>query len=450
MPTPRYELSRLFRLAWPIVGAQVGNMLMGMVDMLFVGRVGVDAMAAASLGNAFLYGTLLVGQGLVLGMDPLVTQAHGAGDGRAVGLALQRGLVVSVFVTLAVSAVLLFTAPVLVLLGQEPALAQEAGRYIGVQVPTIGAFFGYLALRSYLQGRAIVRPALIVMIAANVANVLFNWIFVFGHLGAPALGLLGSGLATALSRLVLISGLTGLVWKADLLRGAWTPWSRAAFDGPALRHIIGLGLPIALQMGLEVWAFSAATLLAGRLGASAVAAHTIVLNLASFSFMMPLGVAQAACTRVGNLVGAKRFAEADRAAWVAIGLGATVMACWALLFVTLRGLLPRLYTPDAAVISLAAGILPIAGAFQIFDGVQVVASGVLRGMSNTRPAALLNFTGYWLVALPLAAFLTARTSTGLEGIWWSLCLGLFLVAAGLVVFVRARGPHHLGSAASAR
>ncbi len=242
MPTPRYELSRLFRLAWPIVGAQVGNMLMGMVDMLFVGRVSVDALAAASLGNAFLYGTLLVGQGLVLGMDPLVTQAHGAGDGRAVGLALQRGLVVSVFVTLAVSAVLLFTAPVLVLLGQEPALAQEAGRYIGVQVPTIGAFFGYLALRSYLQGRAIVRPALIAMIAANVANVLFNWIFVFGHLGAPALGLLGSGLATALSRLVLISGLVGLVWKADLLRGAWTPWSRAAFDGPALRHIIGLGL----------------------------------------------------------------------------------------------------------------------------------------------------------------------------------------------------------------
>jgi len=450
MPTPRDELSRLFRLAWPIVGAQVGNMLMGMVDTLFVGRVGVDALAAASLGNAFLYGTLLVGQGLVLGMDPLVTQAHGAGDGRAVGLALQRGLVVSVFAALAVSAVLLFTAPVLVLLGQEPVLAQAAGRYIGVQVPTIGAFFGYLALRSYLQGRAIVRPALIVMIVANVANVLLNWVFVFGHLGAPALGLLGSGLATALSRLVLIAGLAGLVWKADLLRGAWMPWSRAAFDGPALRRIIGLGLPIALQMGLEVWAFSAATLLAGRLGASAVAAHTIVLNLASFSFMMPLGVAQAACTRVGNFVGAKRFAEADRAAWVAIGLGAAVMACWALLFVTLRGLLPWLYTPDAAVISLAAGILPIAGAFQIFDGVQVVAAGVLRGMSNTRPAALLNLAGYWLVALPLAAFLTARTGTGLAGIWWSLCLGLFLVAAGLVAFVRARGPRHLGSTGPAR
>lgn len=450
MPTHRHELARLFRLAWPIMGVQVGSMLMGMVDTLFVGRVGVDALAAAALGNAFLYGTLLVGQGLVIGIDPLVAQAHGAGDGRAVGLALQRGLVVSVLVTLAVSLALSFTTPILVLLGQQPGLAEAAGRYIGIQIPTIGALFGYLALRSYLQGRGIVRPALVVMLAANVTNVLFNWVFVFGNLGSPALGLLGSGLATAISRLVLLFGLAGLVWAGSLHEGAWTAWSRAALDRRALQRILGFGLPIALQMGLEVWAFSAATLLAGRLGAGAVAAHTIALNLASFSFMMPLGVAQGACTRVGNLVGAGRLEEAERASHVAMGLGAAVMACWALLFVTLRDLLPRLYTTDAAVIALAAGILPIAGAFQIFDGVQVVAAGVLRGMGNTRPAALLNFVGYWLVALPLAAWLTARSDAGLAGIWWSLCLGLFLVAAGLGVFVRARGPRHLVSVPLAR
>jgi MATE family multidrug resistance protein len=443
MPTPRRELARLFRLAWPIMGAQVGNMLMGTVDTVFVGRVGVDALAAASIGNAFLYGTLLTGQGLVLGMDPLVTQAHGAGDGRGTGLALQRGLVVSVLVTAVVSLVLAFTAPMLVLLGQEPTLAEAAGRYIRVQIPTVGAFFGYLALRSYLQGRGIVRPALFVMIFANGTNVLFNWVFVFGHLGAPPLGLVGSGLATALSRLLLLLGLAGLVWRGALLQGAWTPWSRAALDGAALRRILGLGLPIALQLGLEVGGFSAATLLAGRLGASAVAAHTIALNLASFSFMMPLGVAQGACTRVGNLVGAGRFADADRAARVAMALGAGVMACWALLFVTARGILPRIYTEDGSVLALAASILPIAGAFQIFDGIQVVAAGVLRGMGNTRPAALLNLAGYWVVALPLAAWLTLRTDAGLAGIWWSLCLGLFVVAAGLVLFVRARGPRRL-------
>jgi MATE family multidrug resistance protein len=450
MPTPRHELARLVRLAWPIVGAQLGNMAMGMVDMLFVGRVGVDALAAASIGNAFLYGTLLVGQGLVLGMDPLVTQAHGAGDGRATGLALQRGLVVSLGVAAAVSVALSLTAPFLRLLGQEPALAAAAGRYIAVQIPTIGSFFGYLALRSYLQGRGIVRPALLIMALANVMNLFWNWVFVFGHLGAPALGLVGSGLATSLSRLVLVVGLALLIWRGELHRGAWTPWSREAINGAALRRILGFGVPIALQMGLEVWAFSAATLLAGRLGASAVAAHTIALNLASFSFMMPLGVAQGACTRVGNFIGAGRFADADRAARVAMALGAALMAGSALLFVTARGLLPRIYTPDAAVISLAATILPIAGAFQIFDGVQVVAAGVLRGMGNTRPAALLNLAGYWFIALPLAAWLTLRSDAGLAGIWWSLCLGLFVVAAGLVAFVRVRGPGHLVSAASAR
>ena len=450
MPTPRRELLRLVRLAWPIAAAQVGNMLMGMVDTLFVGRVGVEALAALSLGNAFLYGTLLIGQGLVLGIDPLVTQAHGAGDGRATALALQRGLVVSGLVTLLVSLSLWFTAPVLVLLGQEPALAGAAGGYIRVQIPSIGALYAYLALRSYLQGRGIVRPALAAMIVANVANVVFNWALVFGHLGLPALGLYGSGIATALSRLVLLAAMAALVWAGRLHDGAWTPWSRAVLDGRAIRRILGYGMPIALQMGFEVWAFSAATLLAGRLGAAAVAAHTIALNLASFSFMMPLGVAQAACTRVGNLVGAGRPADADRAARVAVGLGAAVMACWALAFVTLRGVLPGLYTADAPVIALAAAILPIAGAFQIFDGVQVVSAGVLRAMGNTRPAALLNFAGYWLVALPLAAWLTAREGSGLTAIWWSLCLGLVLVAAGLVVVVHARGPRHLVSGALPR
>jgi len=291
-----------------------------------------------------------------------------------------------------------------------------------------------------------VRPALLVMALANVTNVLFNWVLVFGHLGAPALGLVGSGLATALSRLVLALGLAFLILRGGLHRGAWTPWTREAFDPAALRRIFALGFPIGMQMGLEVWAFSAATLLAGQLGASSVAAHRVALDFAALAFMMPLGVAQAACTRVGNLVGAGRFGEADRAAWVAIGLGAAVMALSAVVFALGRDVLPRLYTPNAMVVALAASVLPIAGAFQIFDGTQVVAAGVLRGMGSTRPAAWLNFVGYWVVALPLAAWLTHRAGAGLEAIWWSLCLGLVLVAGGLLLFLRARGPGRLGAA----
>lgn len=450
MPTARDELDRLLRLSWPIALVQLGNMAMGIVDTLFVGRVGVDALAAAAIGNALLYGTLLIGQGIVLGMDPLVTQAHGAGNGPAAGLALQRGLVVAALVTALVSAVLFATSPLLVALGQEPALAAEAGRYVGVQIPTLGAFFGFMALRSYLQGREIVRPALLVMLVANLANAFFNWVFVFGNLGAPELGLVGSGLATALSRALLLAGLVALVLAARLHEGAWTPWSREALDPTALRRLAALGVPIGLQMGLEVWAFSTATLLAGRLGPTQVAAHTITLNMAAFSFMVPLGIAQAACTRVGNLLGAGSFREADRAAWVAIGLGAVVMLGWAIVFVIGRDALPRLYTADASVIAAAASILPIAAAFQIFDGAQVIGAGVLRAMGSTRPAAWFNFAGYWMLAIPLAAWLSERAGAGLEGIWWSLCLGLGFVASGILGWIRLRGPEHAGSGAPAR
>jgi MATE family multidrug resistance protein len=249
---------------------------------------------------------------------------------------------------------------------------------------------------------------------------------------------------------MLLCGLAVLVVAAKLHEGAWTPWSKAAFDGRELRRLAAIGLPIGLQMGLEVWAFSAATLLAGTLGPASVAAHTITLNLAAFSFMMPLGVAQGACTRVGNLLGARAFREADRAAWVAIGLGAALMAGWAAVFVIGRHVLPAFYTADPDVVAAAAAILPIAAAFQIFDGTQVIAAGVLRAMGSTRQAAWLNFAGYWVLALPLGAWLSERSGAGLPGIWWSLCFGLGFVAVGLVLLVRLRGPAWAGAVAPAR
>jgi MATE family multidrug resistance protein len=269
-------------------------------------------------------------------------------------------------------------------------------------------------------------------------------VLIFGHLGAPALGVYGAGIATSLSRVACCLFLIAIVMGLRLERGGWTPWSRAALSWQGLREVIGHGAPVGAQLGLESSAFSLATLLAGRLGAESTSAHTIALNLASLSFMMPLGIAQAAVARVGNLVGARRFAEADRAAWVAVWFGALVMLGWAIAFLVLRDWLPRLYTADRTVHTLAAGILPIAAAFQIFDGVQVVAGGVLRGMGRTRPPAVCHAIGLWLVALPLATLLMTRADAGLEGLWWSLCLGLAVVALALVAWIRARGPRTLG------
>jgi MATE family multidrug resistance protein len=436
----RDELRRVLRLALPLAGAQVGTMLMGVVDTVVLGRFSTDALAAAAVGNAVVFGTILVGQGVLRGIDPLVSQAHGAGDGPAAALALQRGLVLLLPVSLAVALLWLGTEAFLLATGQPPTLARDAHRFVLVQIPSIPFFLAFFVLRSYLQGREIVRPALLVVLAANVVNAVLNWALVFGHLGSPRLGLVGGGLAVALARASMTIGLVALVWRARLHEGAWVRWSRAALDPAALGRILAIGAPIGAQMGFEVWAFGAAALLAGRLGAESIAAHQIALQWAALSFMLPLGIGQAAVTRVGNLIGARALPEAERAAWVAIGLGAAVMAAWAVLFVVGREWLPRLYTSEAVVIAFSASVMPIAAAFQIFDGTQVVAAGVLGGMGRTRPAAVFNLVGHWMLGLPLAWLLGIRGELGLPGIWWGLALGLAVVSGGLLLEVRRRGP----------
>lgn len=212
----------------------------------------------------------------------------------------------------------------------------------------------------------------------------------------------------------------------------------AALELRGLAEIVRNGVPIGLQYGLETWAFQITTLLAGALGEAELAAHVVALNLASLSFMVPMGLSQGASTRVGNLLGAGQTHAARRSATLALGLGAGVMVVSAVLFVTLRWELPRLYSDDATVVALAASILPIAAAFQVFDGTQAVGGGVLRGLGATRPAAVFNLVGYYVVALPLALLAAKSFGMGLPGLWWGLCVGLAGVASALVWWIRRR------------
>jgi MATE family multidrug resistance protein len=333
-----------------------------------------------------------------------------------------------------------YTEDFLLFTGQDPQLSRAAHQYIMAQSPSVPAFLVYSALRQYLQGREIMRPALWVILIANVFNAFFNWVLIFGNLGAPALGLVGAGIATGLTRWVSLIGLVFWVRGFGLTRGAWQPWSRAAIDPIGLRAVFAIGFPVAIQVSLEIWAFSAAALVAGRLGATPLAAHTVALNMAALAFMVPLGISQGTVTRVGNLIGAGQAVQAQRAAWVALAMGGAVMTASAVIFVVFRHTLPSLYTPDASVIALCASILPIAAAFQIFDGVQVVGCGVLRGMGRTRPAAVFNLISYWMLGLPIGTWLALGAGFGLPGIWWGLCIGLATVSAMLVLWIRVRGP----------
>jgi MATE family multidrug resistance protein len=415
---------------------------LGFVDTLMLGRVGTEALAASAIANVWIYGTTQLALGTIFGLDPIVAQAHGAGRGDVAGRALQRGLVLALLLSVPFGLSWLACEPVLIALGQDPTLARLAHEYTWVQVPSLPFFLAFHALRQYLQGREMVRPALLVMVLANAVNALANWVLIFGHLGFPALGLVGAGIATGLTRAACFAILAWWVLRYRLHEDAWVPWSRAAFSARGLGEILRYGVPVGIQTSLEVWAFSGAALLAGRLGAAEVAAHSIVLNLAALSFMLPLGVGLAASTRVGNLIGADRPGDAQRSAWVAIALGAGVMTLSAALFVGGRHWLPLIYTSERTVVALSAAILPIAAAFQIFDGVQVVGCGVLRGMGRTRPAAVFNLLGYWVIGLPLGGWLGLVAGWGLGGIWWGLAIGLAIVATSLLFWIAKRGPAH--------
>lgn len=434
------ELPRLARLAWPIVLTQLTMMSLGVVDLLMVGHVGVDAVAAVSLGNIAKFGTIMIAMGLVVGIDPFLAQAHGARDRRGLALGLQRGVVLALLSSVPVIVLWQFVEPFLIATKQDPAIARIAHQYVQVQSPSVPLFLVYTAQRQYLQGRGILRPALLVALAANVLNVALNRLLIFGGLGVPALGAVGSGIATSIVQASMPLVMYGLMRSQRLCEGAWEPWSRDALDRTELRKILAVGVPIGLHFAAEIWGFQIAGLWAGRLGKAELAANAVVLNLASISFMLPLGVGLGSVTRIGNLVGAGRSHDAQVSAWAALTLGAGLMALCALVFLLIPEPLARAYSTDVVVVALAASTLPVAAAFQLFDGLQVVASGVLRAIGRTRPTAVANLIGYYVIGLPLGHYLAFDRELGLQGLWWGVAAGVAAVAVTLVAWIAVRGP----------
>jgi MATE family multidrug resistance protein len=416
--------------------AQIGLVMIGVVDTLMLSRVGVTELAAGALGNAWQWTFLSLGLGLVMGIDPLISQAHGRGDGPGTALALQRGIVLALIVSVPIMVASVWSERGLLALGQEPGVAVLAAQYNRFKLPTVPCFLIYSALRQYLQGRALMGPATWVMWICNVVHGVLDWALIFGRLGLPALGVQGAAIASSISTGLLVVLLAVWVVALRLHAGAWRPWDRASFSLRGLLWTARLGLPVGLSISLESTAFSLSTTMAGWLGREALASHQVVLNMASLSFMVPLGISQGASVRVGNLIGAGDEQGMRRAAQVSIALGAAVMVFSAVAFSTLRFELPGLYTDDRRVLALAAQILPLAAAFQLFDGTQVVAGGVLRGMGRPDAAAVVNLIGYYVIALPCAYVVGFVWGHGLVGIWASLAAGLTLVAVALLVWVR--------------
>lgn len=434
------EVRALLRLSIPIVIAQLGQMMLGVVDAAFAGRLSVHALDAVTLAMVWVGGTMYPLCGLVWGVGALMSQAHGAGRGDEVGLALQRAL----FLALALAGVLAlcwtYTDVALRVLGQEPEHIDTAAAYARTLRFGAPGFLLYCALTTYLNSRSIVRPAIITMLLANVFNAFLNWVLIFGHLGFAPRGVLGSAIATGVTDLLLPVVLGLIIVRYDLYRGAWVPWSRRVFDRAAYALQLRLGVPSAVTLGLELWCFQLGTVLAGRLGPVELGAHAITLSLASLSFMVPLGLSIGAAARVGQLIGAGESERAQAAAHATLKLIAGFALCSCCTFVVGQRALPRLYSADPQIGAMAASVLPIAAAFQLFDGLQAGGSGILRGMGRPRITATVNLLGYFVFGIPLAYFLGLHTSLRLSGIWLGYAAGLAFVASALVGTVLWRGP----------
>jgi len=430
------EVARMARLAFPVATVQVGMMAMGVVDTLMVGRVSAVDLAAVALGHIYFFSVTVFGIGVLMALDPIVSQGFGAGDRTAVARAVQRGIVLSLGLGACAGVFLLPGEAILSSLRQPAEVVPVAAGYARASIPGVFPFFAFVVFRQTLQAVGRVAPIVWTIVAANVANLVFNWIFIFGHLGVPALGAVGSGWASTLARWLMALVLLGVAWP--VLGPYLRRLDPESLRGAPLARMLRLGLPIGVQFELEFGAFAVVAVFMGWLGTVAMASHQVAINLASLTFMVPLGISQASAVLVGREVGRDAPSGARRAGGAGILLGGGFMCGTAAVFLLFPEALARLYSPDGEVVALAALLIPIAGLFQVFDGLQVVASGVLRGVGDTRAPMVVSVLGFWVVGMPVSLLLGFRWGAGPVGLWWGLAAGLAAVAFFLLIRVRLR------------
>ncbi len=411
-------------------------MAMQIVDIAMVGRLGPEAIGAVGVGSALFLAFSIFGMGLLLGLDTLVSQAFGARDRAACDGWLRHGIVLALVLTPPFLLLAGVAGSSLDVWGFDPHVLVLVRPYFAIVTWSLPLLLLYAAFRRYLQAVSAVEPVMIALISANVVNAAANWVLIFGNLGAPALGVDGAGWATCISRACMV-----IVLAVAVARRGVRPWTLTTGVRIAgLRRILGLGWPAAMQTTLEYGAFAAVTMLAARLDPSTLAAHQIVANLAGLTFMVPLGVASAGAVRVGHAVGRRDAAGASGAGWTAIALGAGFMAAAAATFLAAPRALLGIFTIDGRVVEAGLTLIVVVALFQIFDGLQGVATGALRGLGDTRNPMLLNLAGHWMIGLPVGYLLCFAGGWGVVGLWIGISTGLVLVGSLVTAiwWVRAR------------
>lgn len=423
----------MLKIAVPVVMAELGWMAMGVVDTAMVGPLGPEAISAAGVGASMHMGFTVFGMGLLLGLDTLVSQAFGRHDIRDCHRWLFDGLTLGAMMAIPVMAACGVVWWAIPSLGFYPAVKPLLSSYFGIVVLSTPFLLLYAACRRYLQGIHIVAPLTFALVSANLINAGLNWVFIYGHFGFPAWGVSGSALATLFARIYMLGVLMIALWWYDKQRTGESLWSvERAFDRTRLTRLLMLGLPAASQVAAEVGIFVLATALAGTLDPISSASHQIALNMSGVAFMIPLGLSSAGAVRVGHAVGAGDRTRAAAAGWTAILLVVAMMTLSGLTFVLVPGQLIGAFSTNTMVLSVGTSLLFLAAVFQLFDGIQAVITGTLRGLGDTRTAMIVTLIAHWLLGLPVSYVLCFVLGWGVWGLWVGLTLGL--IVAGVILF----------------
>ncbi|WP_407930672.1 MATE family efflux transporter [Ignavibacterium album] len=417
-------IQKTLSLAYPVIIGQLGLIMMGVVDSIMVGELGAVPLAAASLSNSLIFIVLIIAIGNSIAVTPLVAILVGAKKSDECGVYFRQSLLVNLVMGFLVFLIILVGVNYLHLLGQSFSVQQKAKSYMIIIGLSIFPLMIFQTYKQFIEGLSIMRPAMIITLAANLINVFANWVLIFGELGFPRLELDGAGWATFISRLFMAISLMIFVMYNKRFRIYDVSFHFRSLNFPVIRRILSVGLPSGFQYFFEVGAFSFAVIMIGWIGANELAAHQIAISLASVSFMGVLGISQAGGILVGNAVGEQSVQLVRKSGFTAIALGMIWMSVSGIIFILFRNHLPFIYIRDEAVIRIASQLLIIAALFQLSDGIQAVGIGILRGLTDVKGPTVITFVAYWIISLPIGYLLAFQFGYGVIGVWIGLLIGL--------------------------
>lgn len=437
------EFSYNLKLAYPVILGMLGHTLIGIVDKLMVGRLGAAELAAVSLGNSFIFVAMSIGIGFSTAITPIVAQADAAKDKDQVRSAFHHGLVLTTLLGLILFLAVYFSKPIMAYMGQPEDVIALASPYLDWVAFSLIPAIAYQGYKQFADGMSLTKYPMYAIVLSNIIHIPLNFMLIYGMWGFPEMGVTGAAIGTVISRIAMVIFMHYLLAGRSRVKEYFHGFSLRKLSGEMTGKIVGLGLPSAMQMLFEVALFTSAIWLCGNIGKTSQAANEIALSIATLTYMFAMGLSVAGTIRVSNQRGLKDEVALVRVARSVFLLTLFVEAAFALIFIVFSGPLPKLFldlsdgaqqAENLRVVAIASKLLIVAAFFQLFDGLQAVVLGALRGIQDVKIPMWIAFASYWIIGFPVSWYLGLHTSLGPEGVWYGLLAAL--LSASVFLYLR--------------